>query len=95
MTDPVTVEPIGIHHTFLDADGTKVERKMLDRQGIVRLSPDVTVTMGLGLTEGIEDGLAVVVSGWSPVWAAPSDGAIARFFGARRHRGVDHIRRRR
>ena len=34
--------------------------------------------MSLGITEGIEDGLAVLLSGWSPVWAATSAGAISR-----------------
>ncbi|MGH9552883.1 MAG: DUF7146 domain-containing protein, partial [Terriglobales bacterium] len=36
MTDPLTNEPIGIHRTFLHADGSKRERKMLGRQGVVR-----------------------------------------------------------
>jgi hypothetical protein len=79
MTDAVTGEPVGIHRTFIDADGAKVERKMLGRQGVIRLSPDDAVTMGLGITEGIEDGLAVLLSGSCPVWAATSSGAIARF----------------
>jgi hypothetical protein len=79
MTDAVSGEPVGVHRTFLDANGAKVERKMLGRQGVVRLSPDDTVTAGLGITEGIEDGLAVVLSGWAPVWAATSAGAISRF----------------
>jgi hypothetical protein len=79
MTDPITGEPIGIHRTFLDADGSKIERKMLGRTGVVRLSADDDVTMGLGLTEGVEDGLAVMLSGWAPIWAATSAGAIARF----------------
>jgi hypothetical protein len=79
MTDPASNEPVGIHRTFLESDGTKRERKMLGRQGAIRLSPDDSVTMGLGLTEGVEDGLAVLLSGWNPVWAATSAGAIARF----------------
>jgi len=79
MTDAASNEPTGIHRTFLDGDGAKLERKMLGRQGVVRLSPDDEVTMGLGITEGVEDGLAVLLSGWSPVWAATSAGAIARF----------------
>jgi hypothetical protein len=79
MTDAVSGEPTGIHRTLLDADGTKRERKMLGRQGVVRLSPDDAVTMGLGITEGIEDGLAVLLSGWAPVWAATSAGALAKF----------------
>jgi hypothetical protein len=36
MTDAVSGGAIGIHRTFLDADGAKVERKMLGRQGVVR-----------------------------------------------------------
>ena len=78
MTDAASGEAIGVHRTFLDGDGAKLERKMLGCQGVVRLSPDDTVTMGLGIAEGIEDGLAVVLSGWMPVWAATSAGAIAR-----------------
>ena len=79
MTDSKSAEPCGVHRTFLNADGTKRERKMLGRGGMVRLSTNDVVTVGLGLTEGIEDGLAVLLSGWSPVWAATSAGAIERF----------------
>ena len=38
MTDAVMGEPIGIHRTFLRRDGVKVARKMLGRQGVIRLS---------------------------------------------------------
>ena len=31
------------------------------------------------MTEGVEDALAVMLTGWRPVWAATSAGAIARF----------------
>jgi hypothetical protein len=78
MTSPVENSPTGIHRTFLNGDGSKRERKMLGRAGIIRLSPDETVMLGLGVSEGVEDGLAVLLSGWSPVWAAASAGAIAR-----------------
>jgi hypothetical protein len=78
MTDAATGKAIGVHRTFLKTDGTKRDRKMLGRQGVIRLSPDDTVTTGLSLTEGIEDGLAVLLSDWVPVWAATSSGAIAR-----------------
>jgi hypothetical protein len=79
MTDPRTGEPIGVHRTFLNEDGTKGARKMLCRQGVICLTAYDEVSMGLGLTEGVEDGLAVLVSGWAPVWVATSAGAIARF----------------
>ncbi len=79
MTNPVTNEPTGVHRTFLNADGSKHERKMLGLQGVIRLSPDDTVSNGLGICEGIEDGLAVLLSGWSPVWVATSARAIRNF----------------
>jgi hypothetical protein len=79
MTLAESGKPCGVHRTFLDSTGAKLERRMLGRQGVIRLSPDDDVTMGLGITEGIEDGLAVLLSAWVPVWAATSAGAIARF----------------
>ena len=79
MTDPKTGEPTGIHRTFLGPDGTKRDRKMLGRQGVVRLSPDESVTTSLGISEGVEDGLAVLLSGWRPIWAATSSGAVTSF----------------
>jgi hypothetical protein len=79
MTDAATNEAIGVHRTFLNPDGTKRERKMLGRQGVIRLSPDEEVTLGLGICEGVEDGLAVLLSGWAPIWCATSAGAVERF----------------
>ena len=79
MRDPITGEPCGLHRTFLDANAVKIDRRMIGQQGVVELSPREEVGMGLGLTEGIEDGLAVLSSGWRPVWAATSAGAMARF----------------
>ena len=38
---------------------------MLGSQGVVRLSIDEDVTLGLGICEGIEDGLAVLQLGWA------------------------------
>jgi hypothetical protein len=78
MTDPVTQKPCGVHRTFLKGDGSKLTRKMLGRQGVIRLSPDDEVTHGLGIVEGIEDGMAVLSCGWHPVWVVTSAGAIAR-----------------
>ena len=57
MTDPVTYELTGVHRTFLDDDGTKRERKVRGKQGVIRLSHDTEVTTGLGICEGLEDGL--------------------------------------
>jgi hypothetical protein len=84
MTDPVTAEPCGIHRTFLLPDGSgkaPVEpvRQMLGKAGIIRLSPDDDVELGLGICEGIETGLAIMAAGWRPVWACGSLGKLECF----------------
>lgn len=78
MTDIVTNEPCGVHCTYLDRDGRKVERKMRGRAAgaVVRLSADEDVTLGLGIGEGIETALAVP---FRPVWATLSAGTMASF----------------
>jgi putative DNA primase/helicase len=87
MTDAISNEPLGIHRTFLDANGKKRERKMLGRQGVVRITPDEDVTLGLGIAEGVEDALAIALE-WGPAWAATSAGAIERFPVLS---GIDHL----
>jgi hypothetical protein len=86
MTDAVTGKPTGVHRTYLRPDGTNVidergdkKKKMLGPRGVIRLSPDEDVTHGLGIAEGIEDGLAMLLDGWVPVWAASCANAIASF----------------
>jgi len=79
MTTPIGNVPCGIHRTHLNPDGTKRERKMLGRQGVIKLSPDEQVTEGLGLCEGVEDGLSLLLLGWAPIWAASCAGAIKTF----------------
>ena len=78
MTDAMTGNAVGIHRTFLDGTGKKLERRMLGRQGVIRLSSDEAIIDGIGVAEGIEDALAVLLSGWTPVWAVTSAGALAR-----------------
>ena len=54
------------------------QRAMAGHAGVIRLYRDDGA--GLGITEGIENALAVAqVAGWRPIWAATSAGAIARF----------------
>lgn len=85
MTEPETAAPCGVHVTYLRPDGSgKAEggrpKVMFGAVGVIRLVPDDEVTLGLGLAEGIETALAVMQrAGWSPVWAATSAGAMARF----------------
>jgi hypothetical protein len=89
MRDAVSDEPRAVHRTALRADGTG-KAEMPDggpakrirgpsRGAVVKLSPDETVTYGLGLAEGVETALAVMNAGWRPIWAAGSAGAVERF----------------
>jgi putative DNA primase/helicase len=79
MTNSVTSEPTGIHRTFIAKDATKIERKMLGHQGVVRLSPDEEVLEGLGICEGLETSLRTLLDGWTPVWCVCNAGGIERF----------------
>jgi hypothetical protein len=86
MTDVVTAEPCGVHRTFLKPDGSgkadfQPNKMMLGKakNAVVRLSPDDEVTQGLGIVEGIENGLAILAIGWKPVWVALSAGGVASF----------------
>jgi putative DNA primase/helicase len=79
MTDAINNVPIGVHRTFLSREGRKIDRKMLGRRGIIRLSTDEEVHEGLGLVEGVEDGLAVMLSGWRPIWVATCAAEILQF----------------
>jgi putative DNA primase/helicase len=90
MTNAVTGEPTGVQRIFLRPDGNNVvitdehgrkrkKKMMLGRHGVVRLSPDDEVTMGLGIVEGIEDGLAVMLSDWPDIWAAMGTSGVRSF----------------
>lgn len=74
---------IGVHRTFLKADGSgrDGEKMILGRArgGVIKLSDDADVTTGLGLSEGIETGLSLLSIGWRPIWAAISAGGITKF----------------
>jgi putative DNA primase/helicase len=76
-----TDEPCGIHRTFLDGAGRKLDRKMLGRArgAAIKLDADETVTLGLHIGEGVETCLAAWLAGFRPVWALGSATAIAAF----------------
>jgi hypothetical protein len=78
MLDPLTGAERGIHRIFLNSDGGKLERKMLGPKGVICLTPWTEDALGLGLSEGIEDGLRIL-SIWKPIWAAPDEGFIRSF----------------
>jgi hypothetical protein len=83
MTCAETAEPVGLHVTYLRADGLgKAEgdrvKVMLGKAGVIRLAPIEGPT--LGIAEGIETGLTVAQHfRWRPVWCATSAGGIGRF----------------
>lgn len=84
-----TGEPQSIHRTFLKEDGSgKAEmpdegeaKRMLGemRNAAIMLTPFEDVSLGLGIAEGIETGLTLIVADWRPIWVVGSSGAIERF----------------
>jgi putative DNA primase/helicase len=76
VTDAVTVEPLTLHRTWIQEDGTKapVDRPRLlwpglpKAGGVVRLWPDEEVTLGLCVAEGTETALTAA-RGFQPVWS--------------------------
>ena len=76
-----TNEPCGIHRTFLDSDGKKLDRRMLGRAGnaAIKLSANEDVEQGLHIGEGVETCLAAMLAGYRPTWAVGSAGGIAKF----------------
>ena len=76
-----TNEPCGIHRTFLDGAGCKLDRRMLGRAkgAAIKLDADENVTLGLHLGEGFETCLAAHLAGFRPVWALGSASGIAAF----------------
>jgi len=65
----------------LNADGTKIAKKMLGPVAgcAIKLDADAHVSHGLGLAEGVETSLKVRMSGWRPIWCVGSAGAITSF----------------
>lgn len=85
VTDIATGEPIGLHRTWICADGTKANtpgpaRLLLGghrkQGGVIRLWPDEAVTSGLALCEGIETALSLAHA-FRPVWSAIDAGNMA------------------
>ena len=57
-------------------DVTKLSGDKIKFGATVKLVDDGEVTYGLSIAEGIENSLAALCSGWSPVWACTSAGAM-------------------
>lgn len=79
--DIITGEPCGLHRTFLNADGSKFDRKMLGRHmgAAIKLIPDFDVTYGLSLGEGVESTLSGIILGYSPAWVMGSGVNLSAF----------------
>lgn len=84
VTDAVTREPLTLHRTWVQADGTKAPvdppRLLLGGHrkagGVIRLWPDEAVTTGLAVAEGIETALSLAHA-FRPVWACIDAGNLA------------------
>ena len=83
VTDAVTRQPLTLHRTWIQATGDKAQldppRMLLQGHrkagGVIRLWPDETVTMGLGIAEGIETALSLAHA-FTPVWACIDAGNL-------------------
>lgn len=83
ITHAVTNEPMGLHRTWINADGTKAAEpgKMTlgpKRGGVIRLWADDWVTSGLAIGEGIETCLSLAHV-FQPVWCCVDAGNLAAF----------------
>lgn len=86
VTDAVTNEPISLHRTWIQANGTKASadppRLLLKNHrkggGVIRLWPDEAITHGLAIAEGIETALCAAHV-HQPIWAAIDAGNMASF----------------
>jgi putative DNA primase/helicase len=85
VTDAVTCEPISLHFTRLNPDGSKVSDnpKLLLKDhrkagGVIRLWPNETVTLGLAISEGVESALAAAHE-FTPIWSAIDAGNLGAF----------------
>lgn len=83
ISDAQTSRPLGLHRTWIAADGSKplTPAKMIlggKQGGVVRLWPDDFVTAGLGIAEGIETALTLAHA-FRPVWSCIDAGNLAAF----------------
>ena len=87
VADALTGEPINLHRTWLQPDGSGKAsidnpRRLLKghrSRGVIRLWPDEEITLGLVLGEGVETCLAAALESLTPVWATISAGNLAAF----------------
>jgi putative DNA primase/helicase len=81
VTDPVTLEPVTLHMTWLRPDGSgkaEVDKPRLvskgrPSKGVIRLWPDTEVSTGLLIGEGVETTLTAAKL-FTPAWATMNAG---------------------
>jgi putative DNA primase/helicase len=76
--DDESAPPQAIHRIGLNPDGSKIAKLMLGKVGgaAIKIDAHDMVQEGLGICEGLETGLAIRATGWRPIWALGSAGAI-------------------
>jgi Toprim domain len=81
LRDVLSDAPCGVHRTYLDGDGRKVDRKMLGRAkgAAIKLDSSEQVVTALCIGEGLETCLTAREANYRPVWALGSAGAVAAF----------------
>jgi hypothetical protein len=82
MTDPVTARPTGaISRTYIGPDGKKVgkAKTLASPMGIVRLTPDDEVLLGLHICEGLESALDGMARDLRPMWSTGSTALMSKF----------------
>jgi phage/plasmid primase-like uncharacterized protein len=70
---------MSLHFTDLHDDGTHRKRLLKSHAkagGCIKLWPDESVTLGLGIAEGVETALTLA-HGYQPVWAAIDSANLA------------------
>lgn len=86
ITDVHTNQPISLHRTWVNADGSKADvdspRMLLaghrKQGGVIRLWPDECVGCMVAICEGIETGLSLAHA-YQPVWACIDAGNLGQF----------------
>jgi hypothetical protein len=79
-------KPKAIQRIFLKADGSDRLRDTMGKATlgpaagcVCKLSRNEDVCLGLGLTEGVEKGLAILNAGWAPIWVSCGTSGMAKF----------------
>lgn len=86
LRDIDTDEPKAVQRIFLRPDGSDRLRDAMGKATlglatacVCKLSPDADVTLGLGISEGVEKGLTLMRHGWRPIWVTCGTSGMSSF----------------